>query len=277
MKRLIGQVSFFFLTNANLKGFVTGKIYKGDFKKICVPGLNCYSCPGAIGSCPIGALQAVMGSMRYSISLYITGLLTLFGIALGRFICGWLCPFGLLQDLLSKMKKKKKRLPQYLYHLRYFILIVFVIGMPLFITNQVGMGDPTFCKYICPSGTLFGAVPLLIKNIELRQLLGALFTWKMGLLIAILGLSVVYHRFFCKVMCPLGLIYGAFNKYSVLQYSVDKSKCNQCGACERVCEMDVIPYENPNSSKCIRCGRCKTVCRDKLIKTTTIVKEKTYE
>lgn len=165
MKRLIAQFSFFLMTNANLKGFVTGKIYKGDFKKICVPGLNCYSCPGAIGSCPIGALQAVIGHMRHSFSLYVSGLMALFGILLGRFICGWLCPFGLVQDLLGKIKKRKRKLPRYLYHVRYVVLGVFVIGLPLLLTNSVGMGDPTFCKYICPSGTLLGAVPLLIKNV----------------------------------------------------------------------------------------------------------------
>ena len=46
-------------TNANVGGFFTAKLYQGPLKNLCVPGLNCYSCPGALGSCPIGAMQAV--------------------------------------------------------------------------------------------------------------------------------------------------------------------------------------------------------------------------
>ena len=107
------QAAWFALTNGYVLGFLEGKIYRGKLKSVCVPGLNCYSCPGALGACPIGSLQAVMDSGTFKFSCYVFGFLILFGTCLGRFICGWLCPFGLVQDLLHKapLFKKRKNLP----------------------------------------------------------------------------------------------------------------------------------------------------------------------
>ena len=82
------------LTNIHIPNLFKGKIYQGNAKAVCVPGLNCYSCPAATGACPIGAFQAVVGSSRFKFSYYITGFFILLGVTLGRFICGFLCPFG---------------------------------------------------------------------------------------------------------------------------------------------------------------------------------------
>ncbi len=87
--------------------YFKGKIYQGNAKTVCVPGLNCYSCPAATGACPIGAFQAVIGSSRFKFSYYVTGFFILLGVTLGRFICGFLCPFGWFQDLLHKIPGKK--------------------------------------------------------------------------------------------------------------------------------------------------------------------------
>ena len=132
--RHIVQIGTAALTNGYLEGFKTGSIYTGPLKAACVPGLNCYSCPGALGSCPIGSLQAVLSNRGYNFSFYVVGFLFVFGALLGRFICGWLCPFGLVQDLLHKLPfyKKLKRLPvdKGLRYIKYFILAAFVILMP---------------------------------------------------------------------------------------------------------------------------------------------------
>ncbi len=82
------------LTNIHLPNFAKGTLYQGNGKYVCVPGLNCYSCPGAAGACPVGAFQAVVGSSKFRFSYYITGILILFGVLLGRFICGFLCRSG---------------------------------------------------------------------------------------------------------------------------------------------------------------------------------------
>ena len=101
------QAAATLLTNPHIPNFFQGKIYQGKAKTVCVPGLNCYSCPAATGACPIGAFQAVVGSSKFKFSYYITGFLILLGVTLGRFICGFLCPFGWFQDLLHKIPGKK--------------------------------------------------------------------------------------------------------------------------------------------------------------------------
>ena len=72
------------LTNIHLPNFLKGTLYQGKGKYLCVPGLNCYSCPGAAGACPIGAFQAVVGSSKFRFSYYVTGILILLGVLLGR-------------------------------------------------------------------------------------------------------------------------------------------------------------------------------------------------
>lgn len=176
--RLFVQILVTAITNGYYYGFATGTIYRGPVKTVCVPGLNCYSCPGALGSCPIGSLQATIGSRDHKLSFYVTGILILFGSVFGRFICGWLCPFGLFQDLLYKIpfKGKRKNLPGHskLVKLKYAILLLFVIALPLTITDIIGQGSPWFCKYICPSGTLMAGIPLTALNETLRNATGNL-------------------------------------------------------------------------------------------------------
>ena len=189
-------------------------------------------------ACPIGAFQAVIGSSRFKFSYYITGFFILLGMILGRFICGFLCPFGWFQDLLHKIPGKKfstARLKP-LRYLKYIILIVFVILLPLFVTNSIGMGDPFFCKYICPQGVLEGAIPLSLGNTAIRSALGTLFSFKCLILITVVVLSILFYRPFCKWICPLGAIYSLFNKISFLNIKVDGNKCVGCSQCSKACK-----------------------------------------
>ena len=261
---MLVQLAFTALTNGYAAGFAKGSIYKGPGKFICLPGLNCYSCPGALGSCPIGSLQAVIGSRSYRFSFYIAGFLLLFGALFGRLVCGWLCPFGLVQDLLYKIPfvKKLRRLPgdRWLKYLKYVILAGFVIVLPLTVLDIVGHGQPWFCKYICPSGTLFAGIPLIASNPPLRAALGWLFTWKAAILAALLLLSLLVYRPFCRYLCPLGAIYGLFNPAALYRFRIDKEKCTGCGACQKACKLDIPIHQTPNSPECIRCGDCRRAC-----------------
>ena len=258
------QAAWTFLSNCYAVGFAEGKIYTGPLKHICFPGLNCYSCPGAVGACPIGSLQAVMGSWKFSVSLYVGGFLMLLGALLGRFFCGWLCPFGLVQDLLYKIPfiRKINRFPgdKVLRYLKYVILLVFVILMPLFVVDIVGQGAPAFCKYICPSGTLLGGIPLVFKNPALQVMVGFLFHWKVAILLVTVFLSILIYRPFCKYICPLGATYALFNRASLYRLRVDKDQCINCGLCAKACKMGVDPVKTPNSAECIRCGDCTKAC-----------------
>lgn len=268
-KRGLTQIVATIITNANIKGFFQGNIFKGSSKKLCVPGLNCYSCPGALGSCPIGSLQAVIGSIKYNFSFYVVGFMSLMGVILGRFICGWLCPFGFIQDLLYKIPfpkiKVNKRINNYLKYLKYIILVVFVILLPMFLVNDVGMSDPYFCKYICPAGTLEGGIPLVLMNESLKATVGFLFKWKVTILVITVLLSIIIYRPFCRYICPLGAFYSLFNPISFYKLKVDRDKCTMCKACSRKCKMNIEVYKKPNSMECIRCGECVGACPTKAI------------
>ena len=236
------------LYNCNIKGFADANIYQGNIKGLCVPGLNCYSCPGAIGACPLGSLQTGLLSSRYKIPYYILGTLLLFGLFLGRFICGWLCPFGLIQELLYKIpskKIKKSRITYFLTYIKYVILFMFVIAIPLWKLI------PGFCKYICPVGTLEGGIILTYMDPAIRKLAGGLFTWKVFLLVLILIICVFCFRMFCRFVCPLGAIYSFFNPISFFGIKVDEQKCIHCDICIKNCRMDV---KRVCDRECIQCG-----------------------
>ena len=272
--RRIAQLFSAVVYNLNFKGFVEGKIYKGSVKGVCVPGLNCYSCPGAIGACPLGSLQSSMSDLKYKLPLYIVGTLIVFGILLGRAICAFLCPFGLIQELLYNIpspKVKKSRWTRRLSLLKYVVLFVFVFAMPVYYLIKTGVAIPAFCKYICPAGTLEGGVPLVAVNKNLQDIIGALFNWKIIVLTVIILASVFIYRSFCRFLCPLGAIYSFFNRRALIGVDVDKSKCTDCGACARFCKTDV---RHINDRECIRCGECRKVCAHNAITCTPKIKIK---
>ncbi len=262
--RHVFQSFWFLLTNSFFEGFKTGKIYGGKWKQLCVPGMNCYSCPGAKGSCPIGALQAVIGSPKFKFSYYVVGFLFFVGALIGRGVCGYLCPFGLLQDLLHKIPFVKKietfKGDKALRKAKYLILLVFVILLPLFLVDIIGQGAPYFCKLICPVGMLEGGIPLVWMNTSMRGAVGFLYAWKGLILLLTILLSIIIYRPFCKYICPLGAIYSLFNSVSLFRYTLDHQKCIHCGRCKAVCEMQCDPVKNCNDLECIRCGKCKNAC-----------------
>lgn len=252
------------------KGFANGSIFTGKSKTLCVPVLNCYSCPGALGACPLGSLQAVLGSNKFNFSFYVLGTIMLVGILFGRIICGFLCPFGMIQDFLYKIPVKKLTVPEktdkMLRKLKYVVLIVFVVILPIFAVNKYGIGSPYFCKLICPAGTLEGGLPLVAMNESLQKSVGFLFGWKFAVLITIIILSIFIYRPFCKYICPLGAIYGLMNRFSVFGMNLDEEKCTICKACEKVCPMNVKITEDINTAECIRCGKCSEICKKDAIR-----------
>ena len=260
-RRLV-QLYSALLHNAHLKGFIDGQIYQGQAKYACVPGLNCYSCPGAAGACPLGAIQNALASAGHRAGWYVLGIILLFGVTLGRTICGWLCPLGLIQELLHKIptpKIRKSTVTRALSWLKYVILAVFVMILPLWYGLQYDLSLPAFCKYICPAGTLEGAVGLLSHpaNASFYSMLGVLFTRKFVIMV-IIGLACVFcYRSFCRFLCPLGAIYGLFNRFNIIGAKVDESKCTRCGACVNTCPMDI---RQVGGRECIHCGQCMAAC-----------------
>ncbi len=251
-------------TNGHLSGFLTGKIYEGPLKRFCVPGMNCYSCPGALGACPIGAMQSIFGARHPKFAFYVIGYLSLIGILVGRFICGWLCAFGLVQELLYMIPTKKftvpERVDKILRKLKYVFLAVFVVLLPIILRDEFGVSFPYFCKWVCPVGMFEGGIPLLILNEAMRPAAHFLYAWKLAILLVMIAASIFINRPFCKYVCPLGAFYGLFHKFSFLQLRCDKDACTECGACAKVCRMQVDPSKTPSSAECIRCGECVSAC-----------------
>ena len=264
-RRLV-QLYAALLYNAHLKGFVKGEIYTGKSKSLCVPGLNCYSCPAAVGACPLGALQNAVASSARRPAFYAVGILLLFGLTLGRTICGWLCPSGLIQELLHKIpspKLKKGRLTRALSWGKYVLLAVLVLAVPLYFAFR-NMPLPAFCKYLCPAGTLEGAVALLLHpaNGELRAMLGPLFGVKLTVLILTLIACVFIYRPFCRFACPLGAIYSLMTRLALVGVKLDEPRCTDCGLCKAVCPVDI---RRVGDRECVACGKCISKCPEAAI------------
>ena len=301
--KLITQGTFAILTNSFMVGWLKGTIYQGKLKYMCVPGMNCYSCPGAWGACPIGSLQAILDEFdpkkswfdsatgfyvkapMYWVAVYVIGIIMVIGAVCGRLVCGLLCPFGWVQDLLYKIPVKKLKLPRddrsidktknpkltralikldgILRYAKYAFLVIMVIFLPLIVK-----ADPWFCKYVCPSGMLLGGIPLMSMNEDLAAAAGSLTLLKLCILVSLVVISVFLYRPFCRYICPLGAIYSLLNPFSLYKYGIDDSKCNRekgCSACARACPMGIDPVKNPNHLECIRCGTCNSTCPQKAI------------
>ena len=261
-KRKLIQLYSALLYNAHLRGFIEGEIYQGKAKSVCVPGFNCYSCPGAAGACPLGSIQNALACSGHRTGWYVLGIIMIFGLSLGRTICGWLCPLGLIQELLHKIptpKIPKSRVTRALSYLKYVILAVFVVAIPMWYGIRHDMAIPGFCKYICPAGTFEGAIALLSnpKNSSYFAMLGILFTRKFVIMLVIATACIFCYRSFCRFICPLGAIYGMFNRLALISVKVDESRCIGCGACVRSCKMDV---RHTGDHECINCAKCMSVC-----------------
>ncbi|MEN6325453.1 MAG: 4Fe-4S binding protein [Syntrophomonas sp.] len=244
--------------NSYFIGFVQGNIYRGSLKQICFPGLNCSSCPGALGSCPLALLQtSIAGITGSQITFFALGLLVLAGITLGRFICGWFCPFGLIQELIFKIPLPKvavKNRFKQLEYLKYVVLLLFIVLLPAL--GTYGISSTAFCKYVCPVEVLEAYLPLMIVRPSIMSAIGPWLQWKFIFLITILLVSVFIFKPFCRFICPLGAIYSFFNPVSLYRLQVDHHKCTGCNSCQAQCKLDIAVYEDPNHRDCMRCNEC---------------------
>lgn len=257
------------LVNGSWSFPFTRTIYQGPLKVVCSPGLNCYSCPAATTYCPIGSLQQLIAGIRIALEngqnffgFYVIGTMGVFGGAFGRLICGWACPFGLIQELLHKIPSKKFSIPRNLKYLKYAFLLFFVILLPLVVVDGFGYGELWFCKYICPAGTLEAGLPMLMLQPALSQTIGLVFYNKLTILIGFVIWSVLASRPFCRTTCPLGAFYALFQKIKVVKLRLSEENCTICEACHSVCPMGIKFNEAPQDAECIYCLKCmKEACK----------------
>ena len=247
LKRRIFQGLGTVLPNAYVQGFFTPSLYQGPLKGICTPLFNCYACPSALFSCPIGSMQhfAATGKAPF----YAAGTLALVGTSVGRMSCGTLCPFGFLQDILYKVRTWKGNLPAWASYLRYGALAILVFLIPA-LTHE------HWFSRLCPMGTLSAGLPWVTLSESIRNLAGSVFWVKIGILLLFFSSSVLVKRPFCRAACPLGAVFSFFNRGSFLQLAWNPDTCTRCGKCQKICPVDIRPDYKPASAECLRCLDC---------------------
>ena len=259
LRRRIFQGLGTVLPNAYVQGFVTPSLYQGPLKGVCTPLFNCYACPSALFSCPIGSMQHFAATGK--VPFYAAGTMAVVGTSVGRMTCGTLCPFGFLQDVLFKIRTWKARLPGWASYLRYAALAVLVFLIPAL--TRV----PWFSK-LCPMGTLSAGLPWVTLSESVRGMVGSFFWVKIGILLLFVTSSVLAKRPFCRAVCPLGAIFSLFNRGSFLQLAWNPDTCTRCGKCRKICPVDIRPDYKPDSAECLRCLDC-TRCPS--LKLTTVM------
>jgi len=237
----------------------TKMVYGGPLRNVCVPGLNCHSCPTALMGCPIGMMQHFSATHR--IPWFLVGFLAIIGLVSGRFTCGWLCPWGMIQDVLYKIKKWWLKIPKFLIYLKYIVLPVLVLIIPYYTYEH------WFSK-LCPCGALIAGIPWVLWNpvdpvLDMTVIdpadVGTMFSIKMVILFSFLLMFLFIKRPFCRTVCPLGAIYAFFNRISLVSLEV-KESCTDCGQCREVCPTDLDVRREINSEGCIKCLEC-TQCQ----------------
>ncbi|HLD36712.1 MAG TPA: 4Fe-4S binding protein [Planctomycetota bacterium] len=274
--RRITQAAFVLLLNP----------YFFTYRQVCFPVLNCWGCPVSAFACPVGALGQFFAHGVFP--FIVLGTIVFFGALMGRMLCGWVCPFGFIQDLLYKIPGRKLNLPAFLKYGKYAALVIMVILIPLLVGIDLTPGKTTgqdffFCR-LCPAGTFEAYMPLSImsadaKTAENAPAISQQFTegqsadgqpvsfctlWlkspRFWILIAFIVLFVLISRPFCRAVCPIGAMFALLNKFSIYKLAIDKTKCIECDVCYKICPSNNKVQNNPNSSECIRCLACQAKC-----------------
>ena len=227
-------------------------------KWICNPVLSCHSCALSWFACPIGVFVHYAG---YHIFPFMAvGMVVLVGALAGRLLCGWVCPFGFLQDMLYKIRSPKVTLPEWTRYVKYGVLVVTVIAIP-FLLGESTMWS--FCRG-CPAAAIQVGLPDWILG-GFGALTPAQVA-RFGILAAVIGLAIVSLRGFCRMLCPIGAMMAPLNYVSGWAVA-PLSPCRGCRQCDSVCPTDVRPSAMINRGlppsrqlDCIVCHDCQTVC-----------------
>lgn len=230
-----------------------------QLKWLCNPVLSCHSCVLSYFACPIGVFTQYAGNHLFP--FFAIGTVLLFGVIFGRLLCGWVCPFGLLQDLLFKIPTRKFLLPQWTSKIKYLVLLIMVILIPFFLGGDTYY---SFCR-ICPAATLQSSIPSLIiekfTSISSGQII------RIIILIIVIITAIMSSRIFCKIICPIGAILAPLNLISFWTIKMPEDGCTECAKCHKVCIMNgspsalVLEKKPPNKTyECVVCHECKEIC-----------------
>jgi ferredoxin-type protein NapH len=222
------------------------------------------------------------------------------GILLGKSFCGWVCPFGFVQDLIGFVKRKKMeispRTHDSMIYVKYAVLgITLFVSMTFSVSKLIGSSHGyesalgIFAKApfttLSPAETLFGTLPKMILDLR-NSVLGVpflevlsgisnvplLFWFQLAIMVAVLVFSTYVPRGWCKYFCPHAAIMAIMNRFSFLGLRRDLVKCvrGECRLCVETCPMNVrildLPWEKFSDPECIYCMKCVDACPDKAIR-----------
>ncbi len=230
-----------------------------EFKWICNPVLSCHSCVLAWFACPIGVFVHYSGYHLFPFMAF--GMVLLVGVLVGRLLCGWVCPFGLLQDWLHKIPSKKFVLPDWTANIKYLLLLLMVFLFPFLLGEQTWF---SFCR-ICPAAALQVSLPSLIQSG-----FGGI-SWatvvRFAVLAAVVGMVIYSNRSFCKVLCPIGALLAPLNFISFWVVKPPRESCSSCLKCDKACGINVKPslrlsrqIPANRALDCIVCHDCQRAC-----------------
>lgn len=221
------------------------------------------------------------------------------GILVGKSLCGWVCPFGFIQDLVGFIKRKQTefspRTHESMIYVKYAIL-----GITLFISatfsaaklagvsesygNALGIFTKAPFTTLSPAETLFATLPKMVRDfsnaVSANQLdvfsgianLPPLFWVQLFIMAGVLVFAAYIPRSWCKYFCPHGAIMAILNRFSFLGLRRDLVKCakGECRLCVEACPMRVpildLPWEKFSDPECIYCLKCADACPNKAIK-----------
>jgi len=284
--RTIIQLGFFFLFYMLALNYIT-PYKKATIIPITVPVLISLR----------SHLSSMAGSLtfiQYMLSLPLfpwvpLASILIIGIIIGRLLCGWACPFGFIQDLLSRLSKEKIRISQQ-NHNKYIKIKFVFLGITLFVSfilalslhldanNELKRALGSFAEgifyTISPNETFFGDLPSLLTQISTGSLnlniSNYLLYFNLIFLIFILIGAFKIPRFWCRYLCPLGGFLGLIAKCSLLGIRRDLTKCDRCMKCVKVCPMQIkileLPWEKFTDTECTLCVECIEECPNDALK-----------
>lgn len=219
--------------------------------------------PSIHAICPFGGLESLYSVFRSGafISKIYSGTFIMFvvtvvlALVFRRSFCGLICPFGTLQELFARLGKKilgkrlemPRAIDKPLRYLKYVVLFVTV----LYAWRTAGLWVTPYDPWSAYAHLSEG-----LANVWKESAIGLIV-----LIITVLG-SIVYDRFFCKYLCPVGALYGIIGKLSRYRVSRDKDKCISCGLCTKICpvNIDVANKDQVTTAECISCQQCVLSC-----------------
>ena len=225
---------------------------------------------------PLTAISTALSTHTLYRTLIWSLITIILTIILGRFFCGWVCPFGSLHHFIGFLANRKKtaaqkiKLNQYrkAQGIKYFILI-FILAMavlqPLGVTLQTGLLDPillitrSFNLVLLPiADQTVHFVSANERFYETGWLIFAIFT-------AAVLLNLIIPRFYCRFICPLGALFGILDRFAIWRIGKNQSHCINCKLCEQSCEGGCEPGGNIKISECVLCFNCLHICKDNII------------